>query len=295
MGARCTRVCGPRGREAAAWRCHGLLRRPTRRAWSLLRRGHAPAQQAPFSFAPREPEAGAPWVSDVGALWGYLGLQWASTGSARTETMGLSNSPGAIRTELTSIWCLSRDRCPLANITLPAWPTGHSAAPSHRLQGVYILAENTQGLVVVDMHAAHERIVYERLKAAQLGSDQQVAVPAAADPGDVLPPRPTEVATVEDEAPSLAQDLGPGRSQPLSASKHWRCVQVPTSTGPKAILVELDAQRCSPNWVNTMRVQPRGAARAQRAAGHHGLPRRGARQPAPHAGRDERAAAARWK
>jgi len=87
--------------------------------------------------------------------------------------------------------------------TLPdaAWPLGRALA---QLQGIYILAENAQGLVIVDMHAAHERIVYERLK-RQIDTDriasQPLLIPAT------FAATPQEIATAETCAAAL-QTLG---------------------------------------------------------------------------------------
>ena len=80
------------------------------------------------------------------------------------------------------------------------WPLGRALA---QVAGVYVLAENRHGLVVVDMHAAHERIVYERLKAAMAAGDgarleaQPLLIPAT------FAATPTEVATAEAHADTL--------------------------------------------------------------------------------------------
>lgn len=78
-------------------------------------------------------------------------------------------------------------------------PLGFAIAQLH---GIYILAENADGLIVVDMHAAHERIGYEKLKAAHDGSGlrtQPLLVPSAI----AVSEREAEIA--EREAGTLAR------------------------------------------------------------------------------------------
>jgi DNA mismatch repair protein MutL len=76
-------------------------------------------------------------------------------------------------------------------------PLGFALA---QLAGIYILAENRDGLVIVDMHAAHERVTYERMKQS-LGSEKLTRQP-------LLVPISLKVSSAEAEAVEAhAEDL----------------------------------------------------------------------------------------
>ena len=91
------------------------------------------------------------------------------------------------------------DRAPVAPTQEEAHPLGFALA---QLSGIYVLAQNQHGLVVVDMHAAHERIVYEKLKTA-LNDDgipaQQLLIPAT------MAASALEVATAAENPDTLAR------------------------------------------------------------------------------------------
>lgn len=169
----------------------------------------APAQDVPAASAPGVAPASA---SFTGGVAPYRQQAMPLAGTAASQPTALYDAlfgAGQPQRPLPDDSAAARatDTAP-AEAEIP--PLGYALA---QLAGIYVLARNARGLVIVDMHAAHERIVYERLK-AQLDAEgiaaQPLLAPAAFAAG------PLDVAAAEEHAEALAQlgfeiaGLGPG-------------------------------------------------------------------------------------
>ena len=150
---------------------------------------------------------------------------WAAPSAAQTRLALQALAPLQVQ-EPAAPWTVM---APPATAAAADQPLGQALA---QLGGAYVLAENAQGLVIVDMHAAHERVVYERLKAT-LGARALQAQP-------LLIPQsfnatPAEMAAAQQHAQALL-DLGLDVS-PLSATT--LAVRSRPSALPDADLAEL--------------------------------------------------------
>lgn len=115
--------------------------------------------------------------------------------------------PGAVSEHLAVYQALHGVSQQDASEVFPAAPH-HQVPPLGyvlaQLQGIYILAENAHGLVLVDMHAAHERITYERMKAALEGegiASQPLLLPITVNVS-------TREADIAEENAGLFEELG---------------------------------------------------------------------------------------
>ncbi|MCB1775819.1 MAG: DNA mismatch repair endonuclease MutL [Candidatus Competibacteraceae bacterium] len=176
-----------RFRESSA--VHEFIRRTVQTSLAEVRPGAAPP-----------PVAQA--VERLGAVSGNRGGSGATAGPFSANQPRLPLHVGERLSAYGQLHAASLPETPadaIREVVAKSPPLGYALGQLH---GAYVLAENDAGLVVVDMHAAHERILYERLKTALTGEGlktQALLTPVT------LNVTPQERALVETHAPLFAE------------------------------------------------------------------------------------------
>ena len=237
-----------------------------------------PSTQAPTAALTAAEQAPLPWRATPDEAptqrWGGWPQsdRAAPQASAPDAFMGLSlpravPAAPAADEPLSVLATTSQSPWPTDAATQEQWPLGRAIG---QIGGIYVLAENAQGLVIVDMHAAHERVVYERLKTqmAQNRLDSQpLLIPLS------FAATPAEMATAEAHRETLltlgldVDALGPGklavRALPMALSQ---ADGVELARSVLAELAQVDAsnviQRAQHELLATMACH--GAVRANR-------------------------------
>ena len=148
---------------------------------------HAVQAALAESAQPVAPPATEPAVRPS-ALWGATTQQRLGVEQSIAEYLAVLADRPAVAPASTAATAADSDM-----------PLGIAIA---QLAGIYVLAQNEHGLVIVDMHAAHERIVYEKLKHqldARAIPQQRLLIP------QVFSASPLDIATAQEESALLNQ------------------------------------------------------------------------------------------
>ena len=214
-------------------------------AWQPSVSAPRPAMKPQLQYAMPLQETAGHKVNDMQALWAPMREATAPAAAAAVPTFEPNTAQtNANPTQAATEIDLAAVSPAPATHEPATWPLGRAIAQVH---GVYILAENAQGMVIVDMHAAHERIVYERLK-EQLGNHQPIASQPLLIPA-TFAATPQEVATAEahvDTLHVLGLEIAPFSPKTLAV----RAVPSTLAQGDavelaRSVLAELEQQDAS--------------------------------------------------